>query len=46
MYDWATFGPGHFLAKAAAKATSGDIDSLKNLSRQKIYIFHGLTTPW
>jgi hypothetical protein len=30
-----------FLAKAAAKAASGDIDSLQNLSRQKIYIFHG-----
>ena len=32
---------GIFLAKAAAKAASGDIDSLQNLSRQKIYIFHG-----
>jgi hypothetical protein len=30
-----------FVAKADAKATSGDIDSLQNLSRQKIYIFHG-----
>ena len=30
-----------FLAKAAAKAASGGIDSLQNLSHQKIYIFHG-----
>jgi poly(3-hydroxybutyrate) depolymerase len=32
---------GFFVAKADAKAASGDIDSLQNLSRQKIYIFHG-----
>ncbi len=30
-----------FIAKAEAKAASGDIDPLKNLSRQKIYLFHG-----
>jgi hypothetical protein len=30
-----------FTAKADAKAASGDIDSLQNLSRQKIYAFHG-----
>ena len=30
-----------FIAKADAKAAAGDIDPLKNLSRQKIYLFHG-----
>ncbi len=30
-----------YLAKADAKAASGDIDPLKNLARQKIYLFHG-----
>ena len=30
-----------FTAKANAKAASGDIDPIQNLSRQKIYIFHG-----
>ncbi len=30
-----------FIAKANAKAASGDIDPIQNLSRQKIYIFHG-----
>jgi poly(3-hydroxybutyrate) depolymerase len=29
------------IAKADAKAAAGDIDPLKNLSRQKIYVFHG-----
>jgi poly(3-hydroxybutyrate) depolymerase len=29
------------LAKAEAKAASGDIDPTHNLSRQKIYLFHG-----
>ena len=30
-----------FLAKANAKAASGDIDPTQNLSRQKVYLFHG-----
>jgi poly(3-hydroxybutyrate) depolymerase len=30
-----------FIAKADAKAASGDIDPTQNLSRQKVYIFHG-----
>jgi poly(3-hydroxybutyrate) depolymerase len=30
-----------FFAKADAKAASGDIDPLQNLSRQKVYLFHG-----
>jgi poly(3-hydroxybutyrate) depolymerase len=30
-----------FIAKADAKAASGDIDPLQNLRRQKIYLFHG-----
>jgi poly(3-hydroxybutyrate) depolymerase len=30
-----------FVAKAAEKAASGDIDPLKNIGRQKVYIFHG-----
>jgi poly(3-hydroxybutyrate) depolymerase len=30
-----------FIAKADAKAASGDIDPLQNLARQKIYLFHG-----
>ena len=30
-----------FTAKANAKAASGEIDPLQNLSRQKIYAFHG-----
>ena|SRR5436309_2199290 len=30
-----------FIAKADAKAAAGDIDPLKNLSTQKIYLFHG-----
>ncbi len=30
-----------FTAKANAKAASGDIDPIQNLSRQKIYVFHG-----
>ncbi|WP_315837900.1 extracellular catalytic domain type 2 short-chain-length polyhydroxyalkanoate depolymerase [Bradyrhizobium prioriisuperbiae] len=30
-----------YLAKADAKAASGDIDPLQNLARQKIYLFHG-----
>src|SRR5882672_4449292 len=30
-----------FLAKADAKAASGDIDPLQNLGRQKVYLFHG-----
>lgn len=30
-----------FIAKADAKAASGDIDPLQNLSRQKVYLFHG-----
>ena len=30
-----------FTAKADAKAASGDIDPLQNLSRQKVYLFHG-----
>ena len=29
------------LAKADAKAASGEIDSTQNLSRQKVYLFHG-----
>jgi poly(3-hydroxybutyrate) depolymerase len=29
------------VAKAEAKAASGDIDPTRNLSRQKIYLFHG-----
>ena len=28
-------------AKADAKAASGEIDALQNLSRQKVYLFHG-----
>jgi hypothetical protein len=32
---------GSFFAKADAKAASGDIDSLRFVSRQKIYLFHG-----
>jgi poly(3-hydroxybutyrate) depolymerase len=31
----------NFLAKANAKAASGDIDPTQNLSRQKVYLFHG-----
>lgn len=40
-------GPGSdlnvndFIAKANAKAASGDIDPIRNLSRQKIYLFRG-----
>jgi poly(3-hydroxybutyrate) depolymerase len=30
-----------FFAKADAKAASGDIDAIQNLSRQKVYLFHG-----
>jgi Esterase PHB depolymerase len=30
-----------FIAKADAKAASGDIDTLTNLKEQKIYLFHG-----
>jgi poly(3-hydroxybutyrate) depolymerase len=30
-----------FLAKADAKAAAGEIDPVQNLSRQKIYLFHG-----
>jgi hypothetical protein len=30
-----------FFAKADAKSASGDIDSLRFVSRQKVYIFHG-----
>jgi poly(3-hydroxybutyrate) depolymerase len=30
-----------FIAKADAKAASGDIDPLPNLRRQKVYLFHG-----
>ena len=30
-----------FIAKADAKAASGDIDPLQNLSKQKVYLFHG-----
>jgi Esterase PHB depolymerase len=30
-----------FTAKANAKASSGDIDPVQNLSRQKVYLFHG-----
>src|ERR1700704_4946880 len=30
-----------FIAKADAKAASGDIDPLQNLRRQKLYLFHG-----
>src|SRR3954447_8693250 len=30
-----------FIAKADAKAATDDIDRLDNLSRQKIYLFHG-----
>src|ERR1700730_11036214 len=29
-----------FMAKADAKAASGDIDPLRNLRRQKVYLFH------
>src|ERR1700736_3243243 len=29
------------IAKADAKAASGDIDPTQNLSRQKVYLFHG-----
>src|SRR5438132_10920351 len=29
------------IAKADAKAASGDIDPLQNLHRQKVYLFHG-----
>jgi poly(3-hydroxybutyrate) depolymerase len=29
------------IAKADAKAASGDIDPLQNLKRQKVYLFHG-----
>lgn len=29
------------IAKADAKAASGDIDPLQNLGRQKVYLFHG-----
>jgi hypothetical protein len=32
---------GAFTAKADAKAAAGEIDSLDNLKRQKIYLFHG-----
>jgi fibronectin type III domain protein len=32
---------GPFIAKADSKAASGDIDPLQNLTRQKIYLFHG-----
>src|ERR1700731_111837 len=38
-------GPPHamsdFLAKADPKSASGDIDDLRLVSRQKIYLFHG-----
>lgn len=30
-----------FTAKADDKAASGDIDPIQNLSRQKVYVFHG-----
>jgi len=30
-----------FFAKADAKSTSSDIDPLQNVSRQKVYVFHG-----
>jgi hypothetical protein len=30
-----------FIAKANAKAGSGDIDPIQNLGRQKVYVFHG-----
>jgi hypothetical protein len=30
-----------FFAKANAKASSGDIDTLSNLKGQQIYLFHG-----
>jgi poly(3-hydroxybutyrate) depolymerase len=30
-----------FIAKADAKSAAGDIDPIQNLSRQKIYLFHG-----
>src|ERR1700730_3889518 len=30
-----------FVGKATAKAASGDIDPTQNLSRQKVYLFHG-----
>jgi poly(3-hydroxybutyrate) depolymerase len=30
-----------FVAKADAKAASGEIDPMQNLGRQKIYLFHG-----
>jgi hypothetical protein len=30
-----------FVAKADAKAGAGDVDPLANLSRQKVYLFHG-----
>ena len=29
------------IAKADAKAASGEIDAIQNLSRQKVYLFHG-----
>src|SRR3954454_17207266 len=32
---------GSFVAKADAKAASGDIDPLQSVIRQKIYLFHG-----
>ncbi|MGP8121936.1 MAG: hypothetical protein ACLP8B_15625 [Xanthobacteraceae bacterium] len=32
---------GAIFAKANAKAASGDIDPVQNLSRQKVYLFHG-----
>src|ERR1700681_1956182 len=31
----------NFFAKADAKSASGDIDSLKFVRRQKVYVFHG-----
>jgi poly(3-hydroxybutyrate) depolymerase len=34
-------GLNTFIAKADAKAASGDIDPLQNLAKQKIYLFHG-----
>jgi len=35
-----------FFAKADAKSASGDIDPLQNVSRQKIYAFHGYNDAW
>jgi hypothetical protein len=32
---------GDFIAKADAKAVSGDVDPLSSLREQKIYLFHG-----